>query len=161
MFAIQPIRTFLMAATVFLASVSGRADKLERNSQLPSPDARPWVYWFWNNGNVTSNGITADLEAMQRVGLGAVQVMARVKLNGQDCGIAWKPPYRVDMAAAVRAGKNSREIQVANLWPNRMIGDAALPENRRLTWSSWEPFDGDSLLLPSGLFGPVKILELK
>jgi hypothetical protein len=33
------------------------------------------VYWFWLNGNVTSNGITADLEAMQRVGIGGVLIM--------------------------------------------------------------------------------------
>src|SRR5450759_971650 len=43
------------------------ADSLEQNFQHPPAEARPWVYWFWNNGNVTSNGITADLEAMQRV----------------------------------------------------------------------------------------------
>jgi hypothetical protein len=91
--------------------------------------------------------------------LGEVQVMARVKLNGQDCGIAWKPPFRVDVTTALRAGKNSLEIQVANLWPNRLIGDAALPEQQRLTWSSWEPFTKDTPLLKSGLLGPVKILE--
>jgi hypothetical protein len=33
------------------------------------------VYWFWNNGNLTSEGITADLEAMQRVGIGGVLIM--------------------------------------------------------------------------------------
>ena len=83
--------------------------------------------------------------------------MARVKLNGQDCGIAWKPPFRVDVTGAVHAGRNSLEIQVANLWPNRMIGDAALPEKQRFTWSSWEPFKKDTPLLKSGLLGPVAV----
>ncbi len=36
----------------------------------PPDAARPWVYWFWINGNVTKEGVTADLEAMQRVGIG-------------------------------------------------------------------------------------------
>ena len=36
----------------------------------PPASARPWVYWFWLDGNITQAGITADLEAMQRVGLG-------------------------------------------------------------------------------------------
>jgi hypothetical protein len=36
----------------------------------PPASARPWVYWFWLDGNITRAGITADLEAMQRVGLG-------------------------------------------------------------------------------------------
>ena len=32
--------------------------------------------------------------------LGKVQIIARVRLNGKDCGIAWKPPYRVDISSA-------------------------------------------------------------
>lgn len=91
--------------------------------------------------------------------LGAVHEMARVILNGHDCGIAWKAPYSIDATAAVRPGENQLQIQVVNLWPNRMIGDSALPESRRMTWSSWEPFRPDSPLLPSGLLGPVKLVE--
>jgi alpha-L-rhamnosidase len=48
---------------------------LERNFASPPASARPWVYWFWLNGNITSNGITADLEAMRRVGIGGVLIM--------------------------------------------------------------------------------------
>ncbi len=91
--------------------------------------------------------------------LGEVQVMARVKLNGQDCGIAWKQPYQVEVTQALRRGENRLEISVANLWPNRMIGDAALPAAQRFTWSSWEPFTKETPLLKSGLMGPVKLLE--
>jgi hypothetical protein len=47
------------------------------------------------------------------------------------------------------------EIRVADLWPNRMIGDAALPQAERFTWSSYEPFTKDSPLPESGLIGPV------
>jgi hypothetical protein len=41
----------------------------------PPESARPWVYWFWLNGNVTREGITADLESMRRVGIGGVLIM--------------------------------------------------------------------------------------
>ena len=51
------------------------SENLESGFAAPPPDARPWVYWFWLNGNITSNGITADLEAMQRVGIGGVLIM--------------------------------------------------------------------------------------
>ena len=51
------------------------ADELERGFNRPPDSARPWVYWFWLNGNITSNGITADLEAMKRVGIGGVLIM--------------------------------------------------------------------------------------
>ncbi len=49
-----------------LICLSVRAGSLESGFRQPPPEARPWVYWFWLNGNITSNGITADLEAMKR-----------------------------------------------------------------------------------------------
>lgn len=51
------------------------ATSLERGFLQPPPEVRPWVYWFWLNGNITREGITADLEAMQRVGIGGVLLM--------------------------------------------------------------------------------------
>jgi hypothetical protein len=48
---------------------------LAKGFQRPPASARPWVYWFWLNGNITSNGITADLEAMKRVGIGGALIM--------------------------------------------------------------------------------------
>jgi hypothetical protein len=63
----------------------------------------------------------------------------------------------VDATGVLRPGGNTLEIRVANLWPNRMIGDAALAETNRFTWSSWEPFKQDTPLLKSGLLGPVQI----
>jgi hypothetical protein len=59
--------------------------------------------------------------------LGRVAVMASVTLNGRDLGVVWTPPLRVDATDALRSGTNEFEIRVANLWPNRLIGDAALP----------------------------------
>jgi len=99
----------------------------------------------------------SDHHAEVWLDLGNVQVMAQVKLNGQDLGIVWKPPFRINIASTLKPGANSLEIRVANLWPNRMIGDAALPEAQRLTWSTYEPFNADTPLLPSGLLGPVSI----
>lgn len=50
-------------------------DTLAKGFQSPPTSARPWVYWFWLNGNITKDGITADLEAMKRVGIGGVLIM--------------------------------------------------------------------------------------
>jgi alpha-L-rhamnosidase len=41
----------------------------------PPAEARPWVYWMWLSSNLTREGITADLEAMQRVGIGGALIM--------------------------------------------------------------------------------------
>jgi len=89
--------------------------------------------------------------------LGRVRVMARVKLNGKDLGILWKTPYRVDATGALKTGMNELDIEVANLWPNRMIGDASLPEDQRVTWAAWNPFKPDWPLVSSGLLGPVEL----
>ncbi len=57
------------------ASGSGDVAALARGFQQPPASARPWTYWFWLNGNITKEGITADLEALQRVGIGGVLIM--------------------------------------------------------------------------------------
>lgn len=70
------MRTRLAALLVLLLGVSGAsADDLERAFMHPPDSARPWVYWFWLNGNITREGITADLEAMERAGIGGVLIM--------------------------------------------------------------------------------------
>jgi hypothetical protein len=50
-------------------------NKLAKNFVTPPDEARIWVYWFWLNGNINRGGITADLEAMKRVGIGGVLIM--------------------------------------------------------------------------------------
>ncbi|MBM3888978.1 MAG: hypothetical protein FJ388_07600, partial [Verrucomicrobia bacterium] len=59
--------------------------------------------------------------------------IARVRLNGRDLGIVWTAPWRVDITNTLKAGANELEIAVINLWPNRLIGDAAQPPEKRLT----------------------------
>jgi len=66
-------RSFLWAVLLSLsiAPTHGRPS-LDEGFLHPPDSARPWVYAFWLNGNLTSNGITADLEAMKRVGIGGM-----------------------------------------------------------------------------------------
>ncbi|KAB2642202.1 MAG: hypothetical protein DVB26_03410 [Verrucomicrobia bacterium] len=99
--------------------------------------------------------------------LGSVKYTARVKLNGKDLGIVWTAPWRVEITSALKAGTNELEIEVINLWPNRRIGDASLPEEKRYTHSNiaFSPLNPanpieQSGLLTSGLLGPVLIQAL-
>jgi hypothetical protein len=89
--------------------------------------------------------------------LGRVEVMAAVRLNGRDLGQVWTPPLWVEATGALKPGRNQIEVRVANLWPNRLIGDAALPADQRIAWTTWNPFKPDTPLLPSGLLGPVRL----
>jgi hypothetical protein len=90
--------------------------------------------------------------------LGQVAVMARVTLNGTDLGTVWTAPFRVPVGNALRVGENHLKVRVANLWPNRLIGDAGLPAEKRVGWTTWNPFRAGDTLLESGLLGPVRIL---
>ena len=91
--------------------------------------------------------------------LGSVRELAEVRVNGQSCGITWTPPFRVDITKAVTPGQNKLEVEVVNFWPNRIIGDAGLPKEQRLTRTNIRKLTMDTPLMPSGLLGPVRVLE--
>ncbi len=89
--------------------------------------------------------------------LGTVREMARVRLNGRDLGVVWTAPFRVEIGGAIRRGSNELEIEIANHWTNRLVGDEHLPPEERRTRTNVAPFHKDTPLVPSGLLGPVTI----
>ncbi len=114
--------------------------------------------------------------------LGRVCVLAEVRLNARPIGVLWNPPFVADITDAARPGANDLEIEVVNLWPNRLIGDEQLPDDctvegsqirewpawllegrpsptGRLTFATWRHYRKDSPLQPSGLIGPVRLLS--
>jgi hypothetical protein len=62
--------------TLAVAAVAARAggDEVAKGFGAPPDSAKPHTWWHWMNGNVTKEGITADLEAMKRVGVGGAQI---------------------------------------------------------------------------------------
>lgn len=56
-----------------------KASDLEQSFHSPPDSARAHTWWHWINGNVTAEGITADLEGMKKAGLGGFQVFS---ING-------------------------------------------------------------------------------
>ncbi|MDB6127320.1 MAG: glycoside hydrolase family protein, partial [Verrucomicrobia bacterium] len=88
---------------------------LENDFIHPPASARPWVYWYWVNGNTSRRGITADLEAMQRVGIGGVLIMdatlntpvGPAPFGSQE----WRDQVKFAIAEASRLGL---EVNLAN-----------------------------------------------
>ena len=110
--------------------------------------------------------------------LGEVHCMARVRINGKDLGVVWTAPWQLKITDALKQGTNHLEIDVVNLWVNRLIGDEQFPDDgiKEGKWPEWlleeKPrtsgrytfctnkfYDANSPLQKSGLIGPVKIME--
>ncbi len=110
--------------------------------------------------------------------LGEVKNMARIRLNGKELGVVWTAPWKTDITRVVKPKGNELEIEVANLWSNRLIGDEQFPDDGikegkfpewlikgkkrtsgRYTFTTYNPYKKDSPLLRSGLIGPVTIQQ--
>jgi hypothetical protein len=117
--------------------------------------------------------------------LGEVHDLCRVRLNGKPVATLWKSPFRVDITNFAKPGANALEVDVTNLWTNRLIGDEQFPDDmgwegsqlrdwpkwflnhqprpepRRKTFTTWRHNYKDTPLLPSGLLGPVTLRPVK
>jgi len=113
---------------------------------------------------VASYKKTLTVPARQRPGapllidLGAVGDMAEVWLNGRKIGTVWHAPFRTDIGPAMRRGKNHLEVRVADLWVNRLIGDAQ-PGATRVGFTVMPTYKPDAPLRPAGLIGPVRLMS--
>ncbi len=98
----------LSASVASEALLHARSSTWRRGFAAPPADARPWVYWFWLDGNITREGITADLEAMWRVGIGGVLIMevdqGAPKGPTRFGSLAWRDLFRHAVAQAARLG---------------------------------------------------------
>ncbi|MDH7492661.1 MAG: glycosyl hydrolase [Candidatus Saccharicenans sp.] len=111
--------------------------------------------------------------------LGEVHCLARVRLNGKELGVVWTAPNRVSLKGVLRKKGNHLEIEVANLWVNRLIGDENEPwdgvaggkwpdwllkgqprPTKRYTFTTHRFYQQGDPLLPSGLLGPVLIQKI-
>lgn len=118
--------------------------------------------------------------------LGDVRVMARVRLNGKPLGVLWHAPYRLEVHSALKEGENHLEVEVTNLWINRLIGDEEQPDDcnwtekgamegwpqwfkegkerpsaKRLSFTTWKHWKKGDRLVPSGLRGPLVLRPAK
>jgi len=89
--------------------------------------------------------------------LGSVREIATVRVNGREAGTQWRAPYAVRLDGLVHAGENTVEIEVANLWPNRLIGDLQSSTAKSFTQTNVHAYRKDSPLLPSGILAPVLV----
>ena len=90
--------------------------------------------------------------------LGEVREIAEVSVNGVKMGASWHAPYRLNIGGAVHGGRNHLHIRVANLWVNRLVGDAQPGVAQKITWTALPSYLKTAPLAKSGLIGPVRLL---
>lgn len=120
------------------------------------------VKYFSGTGTYTQSfGIDLPQKGQRMVlDLADVKNIAEVYVNNKNMGTIWKKPYQLDITAALKAGLNTLEVRVTNLWVNRLIGDAQAGANRS-TFTTMPFYRGKEPLLPSGLVGEVRILTMQ
>jgi hypothetical protein len=58
------------------SAVSSTTESMAKQFKTPPVSCGPQTWWHWIDGNITKEGITADLEAMHRVGICTVMVVS-------------------------------------------------------------------------------------
>lgn len=153
---------------------------------------KPGVKYFSGTASYSTTFVSPEKAPNKRIwlDLGRVKNFADVTLNGHTFPTLWKAPFRLDVTEWVKTGKNSLQVDVTNLWPNRLIGDEQFPQEldwdrgpirswpqwikdgkprpktNRVAFTTWQFYTKDSPLLESGLIGPVLVraipfLEIK
>lgn len=150
--------------TVSFASGLGAPAQAAFEKLLSWPDSPIAGIRYFSGAATYRREVTIAAEHLQgghriELDLGQVRELAAVSVNGVRIGTAWKPPYRLDITAAVKPGSNRLEIEVVNLWPNRLIGDRQ-PGAERIAFAPDSRYGPSSPLLPSGLLGPVHVNSL-
>lgn len=115
--------------------------------------------------------VTVDMPDMEAdewmLDLGDVRESARVRVNGQDAGIAWAAPFRLKVGRFLKPGKNLIEVEVTGLAANR-IADM---DRKEIEWRIFEDINiaklnyktgtyADWQVMPSGLNGAVRLVPM-
>ncbi len=164
----KPIHTLLAGLAVLTNGLLAQGN-LERDFANPPDATRPRCYWYWMDGNITKEGITKDLEAMKRVGIGEGYIGV---ISGQSGATpnpdpkALTDPWWGFIEHAIREGSRlGVDIGVFNSpgwsqsggpWvkPSQAMRHVALPETRL---HGPQHFEG-KLSAPAGDFQDLAVL---
>ena len=122
----------IIVACLLAAAQANGQGSLEKDFRSPPEVAKSMTWWHWMNGNVTKEGITADLEAMKRIGLGGAQIfnVSQGEPKGPDRGSyvahdgGWK----------ARLGRSRRRVDGNSVRPYQH-GTNERPRSRLGSWA--------------------------
>ena len=116
--------------------------------------------WAVEREYVGRVAVEGDCAGEAVLDLGKVASWAEVFVNGKAAGTLWAEPYACDISKFLARGENELRVRVTSTWHNRLVHDAALPEQERKTWTIRGP-SADAPLRPAGLLGPVFLRRME
>lgn len=127
-------------------------EPLAAQFRAPPASAGPWVYWIWINGNVTQEGIRADLEDMRRTGIrgamlfeGSLYLPAGPTRYGTD---AWHANVQYAIRTAAEVGVEIVLMNCAGWATSGGPWNSVAQSMKMLTWSETTLEGGASLRGP-------------
>ncbi|MCQ2143193.1 MAG: glycoside hydrolase family 2 [Bacteroidales bacterium] len=117
----------------------------------------PYIRYYSGTAVYSKTVELPDLKGEEEVwlDLGCVKNVAEVSVNGNNLGVLWKTPWKVEVSDYLEEGLNYIEIKVVNLWLNRIIGDLR-GDGGSFANVAFQLHSADEPLEPSGLIGPVR-----
>ena len=164
---LRRVSVIFLILTFCVSAYPQQASLMQKDFQNPPESAKPRVWWHWMSGNVSKEGITADLEWMHRVNIGGMQMF-----DG-DLGVAryidkpviwmtpeWKDAFHHAGAEADRLGLEM-SMAASGGW-SETAGPWVKPEAamKKVVWSETRlsgpsKFDG-RLAAPPHVNGPFQ-----
>ncbi len=138
--------TILLALASLLTGISSLpAASLDEAFLNPPEESKPWCYWYWLNNNMSKDGVTKDLEAMNKAGIKLAMIG---NIEGGEGGVKMFSPewYEITRHALREAHRLSMEIMMFNGpgW-TQSGGPWITPEQsmRRVAWNEVPAKGGD------------------
>jgi len=105
----------LLVSLVSIGSLGqSQQNSLDRGFISPPDYAKPQVWWHWANGHISKAGITADLEAMKRVGIGGGTICNVATLPEGDVPVFTDEWWKLTHFAVQEANRLGMEMGIEN-----------------------------------------------
>jgi hypothetical protein len=137
-FTYKRVGCCILALGLSMVGIASAQTQIERDFQSPPASARPWVYWWWLNSNVTREGITRDLEEMHRQGIQGAMIFNAGEGNTPKgpkfLSPEWNALFKFALAEASRLGMEV-SVNLCDGWDSGGPWIPAEAANKKLTWS--------------------------
>lgn len=120
--------------------------------ELSSAQAENIHYYSGVTRFKTTFSLAAPLSGAYSFELDQIGDIGHLFVNGMPAGYLWHPPLTLDITALLKLNDNSLEVSVANLWQNRLVGNAL--QQKTIAGWNYQPYNDQAAVRFAGLRNP-------